>query len=250
MKRILTLAALALLALVLVGAGGFAWYVNDYARPLPEALTVLKSDELVSFYEKNAWLIFQPTSQGDTFKPPTTGLILYPGGKVDYRAYAPLARDIASHGYLVIIPSVPFHLAFFDAQVAGRIISAFPEIQHWAIAGHSLGGVAASQFVSAHPEQIQAIAFYASYPAGDLRNYAGRVLVLYGTNDQIVRAQQIEQSKLNVPATTQYIALDGGNHAQFGYYGEQGGDGMATISRAEQQKQIVDATVKLLAELA
>ena len=239
-----------LLVLIVLGIGVFVWYVSDYARPMPEALAVLKSDELVSFQEKNGWLVFQPVNQGDAFgRPLNTGLILYPGGKVDYRAYAPLAREIASHGYLVVVPSVPFNLAFFDANVAARIIPAFPEIQQWAIAGHSLGGVAASQYIAAHPEQIQGVAFYASYPSSDLRNYTGRVLSVFGTADRVINPLRVEASKANLPPPTQFIPIQGGNHAQFGYYGEQGGDGIATISREEQHQQTVEATIKLLAAL-
>ena len=37
-----------------------------------------------------------------------------------------------------------------------------------------------------------------------------------------------------------------GNHAQFGSYGEQSGDGTATMSGSEQLKQTVDAIVNFV----
>ena len=40
--------------------------------------------------------------------------------------------------------------------------------------------------------------------------------------------------------------IQGGNHAQFGNYGVQPGDGTATISAADQQAQAADLTVRLL----
>jgi hypothetical protein len=53
-----------------------------------------------------------------------------------------------------------------------------------------------------------------------------------------------------IVAMGDFIVMDGGNHAQFGDYGSQPGDNAATISRVEQQTQIVNATVKFLEELA
>jgi hypothetical protein len=44
--------------------------------------------------------------------------------------------------------------------------------------------------------------------------------------------------------------MQGGNHAQFGDYGFQPGDNQAKISRADQQQQVVDATVKFLESLS
>jgi len=40
-------------------------------------------------------------------------------------------------------------------------------------------------------------------------------------------------------ATTQWVAIDGGDHAQFGWYGPQDGDQPATISREAQQAQVL-----------
>jgi hypothetical protein len=40
--------------------------------------------------------------------------------------------------------------------------------------------------------------------------------------------------------------VEGANHAQFGWYGEQGGDGVAAISRQEQQAIILESTLALL----
>jgi hypothetical protein len=40
--------------------------------------------------------------------------------------------------------------------------------------------------------------------------------------------------------------IQGGNHARFGNYGLQPGDGTATISAADQQEQAADLTVRLL----
>ena len=62
--------------------------------------------------------------------------------------------------------------------------------------------------------------------------------------------EKFDETKTLLPQDTQFIVMDGGNHAQFGDYGPQPGDKIATISRAEQQKQIVEASVNFLHELS
>lgn len=249
-KRFLLGVGIVLLALALLGAGAFVYWANDAAPPMPEALTALKSDEFVQFSDQNGWLVFRPVSQDDTLaKPLNTGFIFYPGGRVDYRAYAPLARAIAEQGYLVVVPPMPLNLAFFGTNVANDIVQAFPEIKHWAVGGHSLGGVAASMYANDNRDKIRGIVFYASYPAGNMSTYPGSVTFIFGTNDGMATPAKIAESKPNLPLQTVFAPIEGGNHSQFGFYGNQSGDNPATLSRAEQQKQSVDATVEMLRSL-
>src|SRR5690242_2063304 len=77
--------------LALAGAGMVAW--GSATNPImPAASAALISGNGVQVIQtKNPdWLIFQPAQ-----KNVVVGLIFYPGGKVDYRAYAPYARQIA-----------------------------------------------------------------------------------------------------------------------------------------------------------
>jgi hypothetical protein len=55
-----------------------------------------------------------------------------------------------------------------------------------------------------------------------------------------------DDARALLPVDTQYVVIQGGNHAQFGDYGVQPGDQEATITRLEQQKQIVDATIRFM----
>jgi hypothetical protein len=52
-----------------------------------------------------------------------------------------------------------------------------------------------------------------------------------------------------LPADTTRVIIPGGNHAQFGWYGDQSGDNPAEISRLEQQSRVLSATVDFLANL-
>jgi pimeloyl-ACP methyl ester carboxylesterase len=141
---------------------------------------------------------------------------------------------------------MPLNLAFFDANAAADVIAAFPQIQKWAVAGHSLGGVAASGYAASNPDKIEGVGFWAAYPQGGMTMYPGQVVSISASNDGLATREKIEASKQDLPPATTYVVIQGGNHAQFGYYGAQEGDNPAAISRAEQQKQLVAAMIELL----
>ncbi len=241
LKRLL----LGLLAVAVLSSFGFVLWAQTPAQPTDVALQALNSDSQVTVTQHNGFITFEPANQRTT-----TGFIFYPGGRVDYRAYAPVLRKIAEQGYFVALVKVRLNLAFFDINAADKVIAAFPEIERWAIGGHSLGGVAAALYTKDHLDTIRAIAFWASYPADDsLKNANLLVTSIYGTNDGLSTGGKIEASKALLPAHTQYVAIDGGNHGQFGSYGVQAGDNAASISADEQWEQIATATVRMLAAL-
>ncbi len=124
-----------------------------------QAINALKSDSNVTVIS-GQWLTFKPTTTNYT-----TGLIIYPGGRVDYRSYAPLAHAIANEGYLTIIVHMPLNLAVFGANAANDIIASHPEIASWAIGGHSLGGTMAAQYAYQNPSKVQGLVLWAAYPA-------------------------------------------------------------------------------------
>lgn len=210
------------------------------AAPMPQALAALQSDNSV-LVTTSPWLVFSPMG-----RVPSSGFVVYPGGLVDPRAYAPMARGIAANGHLVIIVPMPLNLAFFDSNRAEEVIRTFPAVKEWTIGGHSLGGVAAAMFVKSHPGTVGGLVFWASYPSDNLSESRVRVLSLYGTKDGLSTPAKIDASRALLPPAAEYVAIEGGNHGQFGWYGLQSGDGIATISREEQQEQIVNETVRFI----
>ena len=234
-----------LLLLPVLGLGGFVIWAQTTPASMPQALSALQSDSLVQV-TTDRWLVFSPVSQA-----PSTGLIFYPGGRVNPRSYAPTARAIAQEGYLAVIVPMPLNLAVFASDTAAEVIAAYPEISHWAIGGHSLGGAMAARFAYSHPTEVQGLVFWAAYPDGsnDLSGRQLPVTSIYGTLDGLATTEKIESSRALLPATTEWVVIEGGNHAQFGWYGPQRGDNPATISRETQQQQIVEATLQLLHSL-
>ena len=118
----------------------------------------MESDGAVQV-DSTRWLTFQPRGSN-----PKTGFIVYPGGLVDPRAYAPESRAIAARGYLVVIVPMPLNFAIIAPDRAADVIAAYPAVQAWAIGGHSLGGVAAARFIHYHPGAVRGLVLWASYP--------------------------------------------------------------------------------------
>ncbi|NIN64536.1 MAG: alpha/beta hydrolase [Anaerolineae bacterium] len=213
---------------------------------MPEALSALESNRQVEV-TTDRWFAYRPANED-----PEAGLILYPGGRVDPRSYAPAARAIAADGYVVVVVPMPLNLAVLGADKAAEVITAYPELEYWAVGGHSLGGAMAARFAHSRSSLVDGLVLWAAYPdaSNDLSGSELAVTSIYGTLDGLATEQKIAASRSLLPPHTQWVAIKGGNHAQFGWYGPQAGDNPAAISGDEQQQKIVDATVELLAGLS
>lgn len=219
----------------------FVLWAQDSLAPTSEAVAALRVDDQVKVTEEAGSVIFEPIGISSV-----TGLIFYPGGRIEHRAYAPVLRRIAARGYFVVLLSMPLNLAILNTNAADRVVAEYPQIAHWAVGGHSLGGVAAASYVSRHP-RIEGMVLWAAYPASDsLKSREISVVSVYGSEDQLASLKEIEASRLLLPSDTIFIEIRGGNHSQFGSYGLQPGDGRASISPEQQWEQVADATAALL----
>ena len=258
-----------LMAMLLTDCSG---EMTDSWPALPEALEAMDSDNgsvLVETVRVKSWgeedanyyYVFRPAGL-----VPTTAFIFYPGGAVDVRAYAPPLRAIAEAGYLCFLVKMPMDLAPFGVNRANDIIgsSDYPEITKWAIGGHSVGGTFSCAYVKNHPDNIDGLVIWASYPSSmfDLSAADLDVVLIYGTHnpntndgnypDDPDDVSEIDEKAIPyLPGDTVYVEIEGGNHSQFGYYNTypypvQPEDGIAGISRQEQQDQIIDATLTFL----
>ena len=227
---------------IIIALLGFTLWASIIPAPMPQAIAVLQPGAQVTV-TTTPWLVFSPVG-----KQPATGLIFYPGGRVDERAYAPMAHTLAAAGYLVVIPPMPLHLAVLAPDKALAIEATYPAVLHWVIGGHSLGGSMAAQFIYNHPDKAQGLVLFASYPANNnsLANLTLKVVSVSGSLDGLATPAKVEASRPLLPAATTWVVIQGGDHAQFGWYGPQSGDNPATISREDQQAQAVAAVLNLL----
>jgi len=157
-------------------------------------------------------------------------------------------KAIASAGYLVVVPEMPINMAVFNSNIADEIIAFYPNINHWVIGGHSVGGTMAAQYIYKHPDSIDGLAIWASYPAdsADISDLAIPVVSIYGSRELRVNDESVEERKHLLPEDTQYIRIEGGDHHQFGAYEINPEDHLATTSRTSQHDQIIQATLGIL----
>ena len=162
------------------------------------------------------------------------GVIIYPGGKVEYTSYIPLANQIAAQGYACFIVKMPFNLAVFGINKADNVIEKNLQIDKWYIGGHSLGGAMASEYAIENVDKLKGLFLLGAYPSSDLSNTDLKLLSIVGSEDKVLNKETYEENKAYAPELSEYVEIYGGNHAYYGDYGEQAGDGKAKITREEQ----------------
>jgi dienelactone hydrolase len=237
-KRTLKRGLLALAALLVLAVAAFVWWALTPLGPAPDALEAMEETETVEVAELEHGIAFSPKGEETP-----VGVVFYPGGRVDVRSYAPLARDLADVGYLVVLVPMPLNLAVLGADRADTVISAYPDVEAWVVAGHSLGGAMAARFASGS-EDVDALVLLAAYPpaGSDLSDRGIPVVSVYGTRDGVLDEERFSEADSLLPDDTRYVPIEGGNHARFGSYGPQPGDMDAYLS-AEMQRDITLAAM-------
>ncbi len=231
-KRIILIPLCIILLLVIA----FFTYVQIYYHADEKAAEALVSTDQVQVAQTGYGWYFDGPSKEEA-------LIFYPGAKVEASAYAPLMYSLAENGLDTCLVEMPFRLSIFGQNKAASIMKEH-DYRRWYIGGHSLGGYSASEYAANHCEDFEGIFFLASYPGGKVDDSLTEVSV-YGSEDQVLNIKRYDEGKTNASAHFTEHVIEGGNHAFFGDYGEQKGDGTATITSEEQQ----DETVKVIMDV-
>lgn len=223
-----------MVAIVLVIFGGIIYLKTQSHAPTENAQQIAKKAENTS-----DWLYFP---SNDKTKPI---IIFYPGALVDSGSYSPWAEKISEAGYPVYIVKMPLDLALLAPNRGSQILTDHPD-RPYVIGGHSLGGVMASRFAEEHPKKLAGVFFLASYPdeKGSLKDTKVPVLSLTAGNDHVLNPEAYQKAKQYLPIETEYQEIRGGNHAGFGSYDMQKGDGKSTIT--DQNKQVAERLVEWL----
>jgi len=232
----------AILWTVLVLGIAMFWYLNNSYEALQVAEAALTSDEMVTVERIDGAVVFMPTKEAEA------GLIFYPGGKVDHEAYALLMSVLAKEGMACVLLEMPFDLAVFDMNAANDYRYLYPEIEDWYVGGHSLGGAMAASYLEKHVEEYKGLILCASYSTVDYSETDLQVVSMYGSNDKVLNAKKYEDCRVNLPEGFAELVIEGGNHAFFGTYGLQEGDGTATIENGSQIAIAVDFMLESIRE--
>lgn len=231
-----------LCVIIVIAVGAGAVYLNDYYHA--------DTDSIAAFSVENPVEMQTDADNNISFVPEeaTAGFIFYPGGKVEYTAYIPLMKALASEGVLCVLVEMPFNLAVLDSDAARGIQEQYPEIEEWYIGGHSLGGSMAASYLSGCEEEFEGLILLGSYSTVDLSEAGISVLSIYGSEDRVMNKENYEEYKANLPADFAEVVLEGGCHAYFGMYGAQEGDGTPTITNEEQIRMTGDAIMAFMRE--
>ena len=225
-RKIIGISIVIILAACIIG---FFVYVGDYYRSSESISdTETKFSELTYSQEDNILTISPKTHSSKVRR----GVIFYPGAKVEYTSYATLMSLLAKEGVTCFIVKMPFNFAIFEVDAASDIIEKNQNIEEWYMAGHSLGGAMAASYAYDHVSGIEGLILLAAYGTDDFSGKDLDIISIYGSNDYVIDKDKI-MSEFDVNV------IQSGNHAGFGTYGPQDGDGQLGISPEKQRELTV-----------
>jgi pimeloyl-ACP methyl ester carboxylesterase len=236
-----------IIAAVLVGGYGWLSYssAQNLAAPTALALAALASNDEVTVEDTGDRVIMRPTNG-----QPSVGVVVYPGAYCDVRGYAPVLREVARAGYLVVGVSMPFNLSILAPDSADNVREAFPDIERWVIVGHSMGGAMAGYYAEQHQDDLAGIIFWDAYPP-ESSSLAAATLPVVHIHRATLDGQapeKFETMRHLFPARSLWIPIPGGIHMYFGSF--DGGTYQETwepaISEAAQLKLVTAATLSAL----
>ena len=230
-RRLLSRCAVVLAAVLLVVFAAFGVYVSIYYRADETVKEYLASETgTVMLSETNyGWFLDGPSDEN--------AMVFYPGGKVDEKAYIPLLYRFAEEGMDVCLVKMPFHLAVFGIDKADEVMPQY-DYENWYIGGHSLGGAMGAAYAAGHADELRGVVLFAAYATKKLDDSL-KEIVIYGSEDGVLRLSKLREGRQFAPKRYFEHVIEGGNHALFGNYGEQEGDGTGLISAQEQQAETV-----------
>lgn len=223
-KKILKIVLIVILIIMLFLGVGFYLFVSDYYR---SEVYLIDYDNYEIIGDYTVLLTETPTD---------TAMIFYPGALVEHTSYLPILDSLRDSGVMCVLVKMPFNMAIFDVNSAQDVFKLYPEIDNWYMSGHSMGGGMASSYASNNTDIIDGLILMGAYIYGDFP--ASKALTIYGTFNS-----NLEE---HIDYTENIVIIEGGNHAQFGNYGEQKGDPPATISAQEQQDITVNAILEFI----
>lgn len=190
-------------------SAGIFWYLHDVYQSDVSVQEFMQKSEAVTIMEIKDGLFLDGPGKD-------TAMIFYPGARVGYEAYLPLLHSLSEKGLDCFLVKMPFHLAM------------------------------AASYASGHLEELDGLILLAAYPTKPLQADTFSVLSVYGSEDGVLNMEKLESGRAWMPDAYEELCIEGGNHAQFGNYGEQKNDHPATISRSRQQDETAAAILNMI----
>lgn len=229
MKRKIIIFTSSILGILFIIFGIFFIYVGNYYHADSDALNECISTNLVEYNETSNYISFIPKDKEYDYS-----IVFYQGAKVEVKAYAPLLKTLAENNVAVYGIKCKFNFAFFNVDDFNKIYSNVNNGTRFYVMGHSLGGVMAGSAAKKYSDKCEGIILLASYLSSDISDTDLKVLSIYGSNDTVLKIDKYNDAKKYLPKSFIEHRINGGIHSYFASYGNQKGDGEATIIREEQ----------------
>jgi len=243
-RRVRSLGLGALASLLLVVFGFVIWANSPYQADREATLKVFRDGNIVVEAVDEGILM---TFVADSVDLPeeSVGLVFVPGARVDPYAYLyQLSGIVEQHGVTVLITEPTLNLAFFDTRELDEFSVAAPGVDRWFLGGHSLGGVRAC--LMAPDSDAEGLVLLGSYCANDLSGGELPVLSLAAENDGLTSLETITDAADLLPRDARFEVIQGANHAAFGDYGAQSGDGQREITSPQMRQRLTALLAEFL----
>jgi hypothetical protein len=197
------------------------------------------ASSIIPTKQNSDWILFDTKNNENS----EIGYIYYPGAYIDSQSYAYFAQQLSlKSGNPVFILKFELGLAIINSNKSQVVINTYPNIKNWILIGHSLGGTAAAEFIyNNNNNNIIGLILLASYPSKNISKITNiKVFSIIGNKDCILNKSKYDDAKLLLPTDTNYRVIKGGNHCQFGNYGFQSGDCIASIDYIKQQSESIE----------
>ncbi|MFW2403398.1 MAG: alpha/beta hydrolase [Gammaproteobacteria bacterium] len=248
MKKFLKIVAVIVVLVPLLGYGWLSYSAKQkLAAPADDALAILVTDDAVSIAIDD-WVVMRPAAGA-----PKAGMILYPGAYCDVRGYSHVMKAVAAKGYLVVGVLMPFNMSIMAPDSADDVRAAFPEVDRWVIAGHSLGGAMAGRYAFNHQDELAGLILWDSYPPdpNSLGDSSLPVASILRARPDGSISNIFEDKRHLVPVNSARVAVPGGNHMNFGSFksGTFVEEWDPSITKQAQHEIVTAATLQALAEM-
>lgn len=227
------------LSSLLVTIVGFLVFFHTVFAAERDATLEVYRDTRVVVEPGEGLVVMKPAGEANE-----TALLYFPGARVSAYAYLWPLLDVAASGTTVVIAQPLMNMALFDPRGLDSFAPAAPGATTWILAGHSLGGVKAC--LEAADARVSALVLFASYCANDISSLEREVRVVLGGADGVIDLDAVNTAAALLPDSSVVVSIPGANHASFGTYGPQPGDGIATREPSQVRKEITTLVAELL----
>lgn len=239
LRRILAWALGGLAALLVVAVIGFVVWASFPMRADADRTAEVDADPAISVTNDSEAILLEPTGAANG-----KGLVVVPGARVEAAAYEWTLQPLVDAGYTVVITHPALNFAILEIRGLDTYTALAPEVDDWAVGGHSLGGVRACQYAA--DEGVDTLVLFGSYCSADLSGTGVDALSIGGGEDGLSTPAKIADAARLLPADASFVEIPGMTHAQFGAYGEQPGDGEATVSDEDARAAMTEQLLAFL----